>query len=177
MKMSNLAATAAAPTQQQSQLPQQPGELFKGFSAISSRLTDRLKEGGLDNLISGVKNFLPQHKDLVTTRIIEALMDPNQASSQALQDTDDYLVFDPRSQRGPTRAGASTPAGNSRTRQTFNDAVVFVVGGGSYVEFSNLQEYAQRSSAVEGAPPRRITYGSTEIATPKDFLASLSKLA
>lgn len=62
---------------------------------------------------------------------------------------------------------------------------MFVVGGGSYVEFTNLGEYAQRgqpaavagSQVVPGASSRRITYGATEIVPPGDFLKSLSALA
>ncbi|KAG8678390.1 Vesicle trafficking between the ER and Golgi, partial [Ceratobasidium sp. 395] len=44
-RMTTLAAPVAAPTQ--------GGELFRGFSALGNRLTDRLKEGGFDNLLSG----------------------------------------------------------------------------------------------------------------------------
>lgn len=68
------------------------------FSA-SLKFTDRLKEGGLDNLLSGVKNFLPQSKNLPVTRLVEALMDPSAAATQALQDTDEYLFLDPRQSR------------------------------------------------------------------------------
>lgn len=52
--------------------PQASSDLFGRFSSISSRLTDRLKETGVpsnltanfDNLIGGIKNFLPQNRDL-----------------------------------------------------------------------------------------------------------------
>lgn len=53
-------------------------ELFKGFSSLSSRLTSGFKEAGiganLENLISGVKNFLPVNKDLTLTRVVESIM-------------------------------------------------------------------------------------------------------
>ena len=55
-------------------------DLFRGFSSISSRLTDRFKDAGLganfENLISGVKNLIPVNKDLTLTKITESLMDP-----------------------------------------------------------------------------------------------------
>ncbi|KAI0094199.1 Sec1-like protein [Irpex rosettiformis] len=41
------------------------GELLKGFSALGNRL---IKDRGLDNLISGVKNFLPANKLLPRPR-------------------------------------------------------------------------------------------------------------
>jgi hypothetical protein len=81
------------------------GELFRGFSALGNRLTDRLKEGGLENLLSGVKNFLPSSKLLAVTRLTEALMDPAAATTASLQATDDYLFLDPRLPRSGLGAG------------------------------------------------------------------------
>lgn len=112
-------------------------------------------------------------------------MDPTSASTQALQDTDDFLLFDPRAGR------TARPAAAGRNRQQFSEATVFVVGGGSYVEFTNLGEYAARGQPVGGvagvvgagasastnAPSKRITYGATEIVPPGDFLKSLGALA
>ncbi|KAB5525708.1 Sec1-like protein [Coniochaeta sp. 2T2.1] len=81
-------------------------DLFHRFSAISSRLTDRLKETGVpttaltanfDSLIGGIKNFLPANKDLTITKIVESVMDPSAASSSAIAKTEHYLYFDPRS--------------------------------------------------------------------------------
>ncbi|WAQ87115.1 hypothetical protein PtA15_8A16 [Puccinia triticina] len=166
------------------------GELFRGFSSISNRLTDRLKEGGLgggiDNILSGVKNFLPGRKDFIVTRLIEALMDPAAASNQALADIDDYLTLDPRASRS-----FSTPSHQNKkaNRIAFSEAIVFVVGGGGYVEASNLQEFAARSNynaggaAGSGGPggigsgAKKITYGATEILSPLEFITSLHKLS
>lgn len=94
--------TTAASSQQQSGST----DLFHRFSAISSRLTDRLKETGVpttaltanfDSLIGGIKNFLPANKDLTITKIVESVMDPSAASSSAIAKTEHYLYFDPRS--------------------------------------------------------------------------------
>lgn len=137
---------------------------------------------GFDNLISGVKNFLPaKTAGGVVTRLVEALMDPTIASATALHDTDEYLSFDPR--LGRTR-GAGAPTG-PKSRTTFNDAIVFVVGGGSYVEYTDLLEYASRASSAPvgstgyaaGPGRKRITYGSTEILRPSEFLLTLGTLA
>lgn len=102
-------------------------------------------------------------------------MDPAAAAAQALVDTDDYLLFDPR-------AGRATRPTAGRSRQTFNEAIVFVVGGGSYVEFTNLGEYAMRntgggSGGAAGAMGKKIIYGSTEIISPGEFLEMLGSLA
>lgn len=147
-------------------------------------MTDRLREGGiggvgLDNLISGVKNFLPARKDFIVTRLVEALMDPSNASTQALTDTDEYLSFDPR-------AGRSTrpvQGGKGGSRIAFSEAIVFVVGGGSYVEFGNLGEWSSRHNVPNSSGTgivglgKKITYGATEIVPPGEFLKTLGSLA
>ncbi|KAI0375118.1 Sec1-like protein [Pilatotrama ljubarskyi] len=154
------------------------GELFKGFSALSNRLTDRLKDGGLENLISGVKNFLPANKLLPVTRLTEALMDPSAASNQSLQETDDYIFLDPRAPRNPNAglgiSGVGAPggagAGSGRARRmAFSEGIVFVVGGAGYVEYGNLEEWAKKTG-------KRVTYGGTEIVDPGGFVRVLESL-
>lgn len=154
-------------------------ELLRGFSSISNRLTDRFKDGALganfENLISGVKNFLPANKDITLTKITESLMDPASASSSAIAKTEDYLYFDPRSAnaRGTMPApsqirqqsaggipgalggalGPGTGASFGQRRQGFSEAIVFTVGGGSMDEYGNLQDWAKRTSAAAGGGP------------------------
>lgn len=186
----------SAPTQPVQQSAS--NEIFRGFSSISNRLTDRLKDGALganfENLISGVKNFLPVNKDLTVTKITESIMDPASASSSAIAKTENYLYFDPRSAnaRGTMPAasqvrqqGSSMPgtlgglaAGSQATfgqrRQGFSEAIVFTVGGGSMDEYGNLQDWAKRTSAASGSgstgAKRRVVYGSTELVNAEDFL-------
>jgi hypothetical protein len=122
---------------------------------------------GFDNLISGVKNFLPARKELTITRLVEALMEPATAATQALQDTDDYLLFDPRATRGRTP--------NQPKRSQYQESVVFVVGGGGYVEYGNLMEWASRVQ-TGGGGAKRVTYGSTEILNPSAFVKVLGEL-
>ncbi|KAF8640441.1 hypothetical protein AX17_000106 [Amanita inopinata Kibby_2008] len=150
----------------------QGGELFKGFSALGNRLTDRLKEGGLENLISGVRNFLPTNKLLPVTRFTEALMDSSSASNQSLQETDDYIFLDPRAPRHVHTGmpGAPSSSGITRGRRmAFAEGVVFVVGGAGYVEYGNLEEWAARAG-------KKIAYGGTEIVDPGGFVKLLEGL-
>lgn len=94
-------------------------DLFRGFSAITGRLTERFKEAGLganfENLISGVKNFLPADKDLTLTKIAESLMDPQHASSSAIAKTEGFLYFDPRSANA---RGTLLPSNQARSQQS-----------------------------------------------------------
>ncbi|GJE85860.1 Sec1-like protein [Phanerochaete sordida] len=151
------------------------GELFKGFSALGNRL---IKDRGLDNLLSGVKNFLPANKLLPVTRLTEALMDSSAASNQSLQETDDFLFLDPRAPKNPNAGlgiagvgpgGAGGAASGRSKRMAFSEGVVFVVGGAGYVEYGNLEEWAQRTG-------KRVTYGGTEILDPGGFVKVLESL-
>lgn len=183
-------------------------ELFRGFSSISNRLTDRFKDGALgsqfENLISGVKNFLPANKDITLTKIVESLMDPTGASSSAIAKTENYLYFDPRSANargtmpapsqarhqassntsGMPGAGPGLGASFGQRRQGFSEAVVFTVGGGSMDEYGNLQDWAKRTSDARAAgggggtgQRRRVVYGSTDLVNAEDFVTGeLSRL-
>ncbi|KIM28562.1 hypothetical protein M408DRAFT_329345 [Serendipita vermifera MAFF 305830] len=145
----------------------------RGWGVLGNKLTDRLKEGGLDNLLSGVKNFLPSSKLLAVTRVTEALMDPTSASTASLTETDDYLFLDPRA-RSAAASGPGAPTGGEAgeqkaRRMTFQDGMVFVVGGAGYAEYGNLGEWSAKTG-------RRLAYGGTEILDPGTFLDVLGKL-
>ncbi|KAJ3895116.1 Sec1-like protein [Lentinula edodes] len=149
----------------------QGAQLFTGFSVFGNKLTDRLKEGGLENLISGVKNFLPANKLLPVTKLTEALMDSSSASNQSLQETDEYLFLDPRAPKH-VNAGMGGPGSSGVSkgrRMAFAESVVFVVGGAGYVEYGNLEEWASKTG-------RKVTYGGTEIVDPGGFVSILHGL-
>jgi hypothetical protein len=149
----------------QPQTQQTPSDhLFRGISSISSSLTSRLgnlKENSLigesfGTLLSSVKNLIPSQKTTVITSIVQALMN-NTPHSPVVQD---YLYFDPRTTRGGVR----------RQTGAFNDAVVFVVGGGGVQEYGYLQEWAGRQQG------RRVVYGSDDLLSPGEFVSQLGKL-
>lgn len=159
MRMTSMISSPPAPQGGFSQ-----NDLFRGFSSIGNKLSDRLKEGGLgggfENLLSGVKNLLPTRKELVVSKIVSDIMTPPQ---NEVSKASDYLYFDPKVSK------------NSRSprqhKVTFQEAIVFVVGGGNYVEYQNLQELATQNNGK-----RKITYGSTDILSPHQFLDQLSTL-
>lgn len=138
-------------------------DIFKGFSGLTNKLTDRLKDGklseGFGNLISGVKNFLPTTKDLTITKIVESIMEPSPSSSI----TDDYLYFDPRA----TRGSLTRPP----KRNAYDEAIVFTVGGGNYFEFGNIQDWIARNGAS-----KKVIYGSTDLCSPQSFLEECANL-
>lgn len=51
-------------------------------------------------------------------------------------EAEEYLWLDPKATRSKSPSRQKTP-------QLFNEAIVFVVGGGNYLEYQNLCEYSK----------------------------------
>lgn len=137
--------------------------LLSGLSSKLYGLTDGKISEGLTSIASKIKNFIPEKKQLPVTNIVEAIMDPNNASNNSIQLSDDYMFLDPKS-----RGGHSKPP----KRQTYREALVFVIGGGNYIEYQNLQEWANQPNKTK----MNVIYGSTNILTANDFLAECAEL-
>lgn len=95
--------------------------------------------GAYENLVSGVRNMLPTRKDFPVTRTVESVMDNSQTA-----ESDEYGYYDPKAGRGKKA---------TRARAPFQEAIVFVVGGGNYLEYQSLLDMAQRTK-------RKVIYGS-----------------
>ncbi|SCV04081.1 LANO_0G08042g1_1 [Lachancea nothofagi CBS 11611] len=138
--------------------------LLSGLSNKLYGLTEGKIQGGVGSLISGIKNFLPEKKTIPITNVVEAIMDPLNSSQKNLETTDNYLYFDPKVIRG---SHSKKPK-----RQSYNKSIVFVVGGGNYLEYQNLQEWAHS----QPASTKGVMYGSTAIITPANFLNEMASL-
>lgn len=93
------------------------------------------------------------------TRVVENLCD-----MKLNTEDDDYLYLDPR-----VKGDVDVNALRNMTRVPVNEVVAFVIGGGCYSEYQNLQMVANEN--------RTITYGSTELLSPCEFLDQLGKLS
>jgi hypothetical protein len=116
-------------------------------------------EQALSSITAGVKNLLSGGRQAALTRVVEALME-----GKPSPETDSYLVFDPRAPKGSTGAA-------SVSKGPFKEAIVFMIGGGNYLEYGSLQEFAQRQQ-----PTKNIIYGTTEILSGKEFIEQLAVL-
>lgn len=137
--------------------------LFNGLLSKLYGLTEGRISEGVTSLARGLKNLLPEKKNLPITNVVEAIMDPTNASTNSVQLTDDYLYLDPKS-----RGGHLKPP----KRQLYQEALVFVVGGGNYLEYQNLTEWL----TAPNRPAKLIIYGSTDIVTAREFLAEAAEL-
>ena len=77
---------------------------------------------------------------------------------------DEYLYLDPR-----VKGDVDVATLRNATRAPVREAIAFMIGGGCYGEYQNLQMVADER--------RNVTYGSTEIVDPCSFLNHLAKLA
>lgn len=121
---------------------------------------EKLYGQSLNAVTAGVKNLLSNDRQLALTRTVEALMEgkPN-------PEVDSFLVFDPRTSK------SSSGTGSSHLKGPFKEAIVFMIGGGNYVEYGSLLELAQQQQ-----PVKHVIYGSTEILTGAEFVDQLALL-
>ncbi|KAJ2791114.1 Vesicle trafficking between the ER and Golgi [Coemansia guatemalensis] len=167
-----------------------PGDLLGKFSSISSRLAGFTDSTSIGSIFSNVRNLLPSHKQLPVTSLVESAMggraqgggfrsavggagSGGSSSAAAARMFEGFVHFDPRQARRGNLAGSNANAlrGAHGSDGATQEAIVFMVGGGNYVEYQNLMEFAQRST-----PRKRIVYGSTDIVNPASFLAQLARL-
>lgn len=84
---------------------------------------------------------------------------------------DRYLYFDPKVDVDGESGGFEL---DGRMRNmVFSDAIVFVTGGGNYVEYGNCVECVEEDLAGE----RRVVYGATEIVDAGGFLNQVGLVA
>ncbi|PON78486.1 Sec1-like protein [Trema orientale] len=132
-------------------------------SASRSNIVDwaeKLYGQSISAVTAGVKNLLSNDRQLALTRTVDALMEgkPN-------PEVDSYLVFDPRAPK------SSSGSASSHLKGPFKEAIVFMIGGGNYVEYGSLQELVHRQH-----PVKHVIYGTTEILTGEEFVDQLSLL-
>ncbi|XP_066464671.1 sec1 family domain-containing protein 1 [Eleutherodactylus coqui] len=130
-----------------------------GIGATKSKgLLSRVMNTGSQFVMEGVKNLVLKQQNLPVTRVLDSLME-----MKSNPETDDYRYFDPKMLRGND---SSIP----RNKNPFQEAIVFVVGGGNYIEYQNLVDYIKTKQA------KHILYGCTELFNAAQFVKQLSQL-
>ncbi|CAD7703545.1 unnamed protein product [Ostreobium quekettii] len=114
---------------------------------------------GLSTVTKGVKNLLSGARRSPVVAALDSLMAGKSESGGPL---DDFATFDPRGPPG----GAS-----DRSMGPYREAVVCMIGGGTYLEHEALQAWA-----ASCASPRQVVYGATEILSAEAFLQQLADL-
>lgn len=105
----------------------QPNQ-YEGGGTRTVSMFSKLVSQGSSFVMEGVKNLVVKRHNLPLTKITEQLME-----CKAGSDENEYLYLDPKL----LKRSDVMP----KTRTTFQDAVVFVVGGGNYIEYQNLVDF------------------------------------
>merc|ERR1719494_198267 len=122
-------------------------------------------------VMANVKNLVVKKHNLPLTKIVDEIMEQKQGKVN-----EEFRYLDPKNLRA--NEGAQVP----RTKTPFSDAIVFVVGGGNYIEYQNLQDYVKTknvghtNSAMNSASLRRVVYGCTQLTNSDQFLNQLTML-
>ncbi|XP_077992869.1 sec1 family domain-containing protein 1-like [Glandiceps talaboti] len=136
--------------------------MYAGGGTKTVSMFSKLMSQGSEFVMEGVKNLVVKRHNLPVTKVVDALME-----IKSSQETDDYRYFDPKMLR--VTDASSIP----RNRTPFQEAMVFVVGGGNYIEYQNLVDYVKGKA---GSSSKRITYGCSELLNAQQFLRQLSQL-
>ncbi|KAL1380225.1 hypothetical protein pipiens_001426 [Culex pipiens pipiens] len=134
---------------------------YEGSGTKTVSMFSKLVTQGSSFVMEGVKNLVVKRHNLPVTKITEQLME-----CRAGGELEDYLYLDPKLLKG----GDVVP----KNRAPFQDAIVFMVGGGNYIEYQNLVDFIKTKQT--GNASRRIIYGASTLTNAKQFLKQLSLL-
>jgi len=123
------------------------------------KMMSSIVEHGSKGLTQVANNFnkliLEEDKAVEAARVVESLME-----GRGKEDViENYAYFDARQPRSSV----------SKSRKPCRQAVVFMVGGGSYVEYQNVKDH------LKGG--KRVIYGCTDLVNGEDFLRQLETLS
>ncbi|KAI1728441.1 sec1 family domain-containing protein [Ditylenchus destructor] len=143
-------------------------EFQQGAGTKTVNMFSKLLNHSSRFVMEGVKNLVPKKHNLPLTKMVDEMIDTRVGVSGTLTssnaESDDYRCFDPKLLQN------SKDAPRTRTGQLAMDVIVFVVGGGNYVEYQNIVEYGKTKGL------QRITYGCTEMVNPTEFVDQLTRL-
>jgi hypothetical protein len=113
------------------------------------------------SLVAQATSFFTKFHPLYVSRVVDLL-----SEGRSCPENDTFVTVDPRVK--------STDPVDVRS-QTFSEVIVFVVGGGCYTEYFNLQELRRCSVEARNAL-RNVVYGSTDLLDAESFLQQLAQL-
>lgn len=142
-------------------------------TVLSSLLTTAHSKAS--SLISKATSFFIKFTPYYITRVVD-----NLSEGKSCIEDETFCYFDPRLRdtTGTTNT-SNTTSNNSNTSQghKYSDVIVFVLGGGNYTEYFNLNELLKDKLSNGNSSLRSITYGCTDMISGNDFINQLYKLS
>ncbi|KRZ15762.1 Sec1 family domain-containing protein 1, partial [Trichinella zimbabwensis] len=131
---------------------------YSGGGTKTVNMFSKLLSQSSQFIMEGVKNLVIPKRNLPLTGIVDAIMEMKNNP-----EVDGYLQFDPKLYK--TTVAYAPHGQQQKSKTSFNDTIVFMIGGGTYAEYQNLVEYRKS---------RRIIYGCTELVNGCQFLSQLA---
>ncbi|KRY41123.1 Sec1 family domain-containing protein 1 [Trichinella spiralis] len=128
---------------------------YSGGGMKTVNMFSKLLSQSSQFIMEGVKNLVIPKRNLPLTGIVDAIMEMKNNP-----EVDGYLQFDPKLYK--TSVAYAPQGQQQKSKTSFNDTIVFMIGGGTYAEYQNLVEYRKS---------RRIIYGCTELVNGCQFLS------
>ena len=127
------------------------------FSSVFNKATSQAT-GLLAKAADRVSSMLGKNHKHYATQVVENLCEMKPGTED-----DDFLYLDPR-----VKGDVNVQKLRTMSRSPVLETTAFVIGGGCYSEYQNLQMVANER--------RTVSYGSTELLDAGEFLAQLGKL-
>ena len=127
------------------------------FSSVFNKATSQAT-GLLAKAADRVSSMLGKSHKHYATQVVENLCEMKPGTED-----DDYLYLDPR-----VKGDVDVQKLRAMSRSPVHETTAFVIGGGCYAEYQNLQMVANER--------RTVSYGSTELLDASEFLSQLGKL-
>eukprot|EP01147_Barroeca_monosierra_P008612 gene8612-1025_t len=138
----------------------QPSTVQPNHAGSLFSLAGKTLQTGASFWSKSVKALSPTYGDLPITRIVDAIMSTKQDDLVS-----NYLYFDPK------RVKPSKDATRLQQQShNFEQAVVFMVGGGNYTEYQNLRDYCRRHE------DKHVIYGVSQLVRAEEFVDQMTQL-
>ena len=135
-------------------------------TVLSSLLTTAHSKAS--SLMAKATSFFIKFTPYYITRVVD-----NLSEGKSCVEDETFCYFDPRTRDGTnTNSNITPPQG-----QKYSEVIVFVLGGGNYTEYFNLNELLKDKISNGNSSLRSITYGCTDMISGNDFINQLYKLS
>lgn len=127
--------------------------------------------GKAASLIAKAATYFTKFTPYYVTRVIDNLAEG--------REDDHFITLDPRSTTagGGAMSGGSSQSSANATGTKYSEVIVFVLGGGCYSEYDNLQELLKEKATSTNHSLRHITYGCTDLICGDEFMEEIDRLA
>ncbi|GBG30907.1 Sec1 family domain-containing protein 1 [Hondaea fermentalgiana] len=138
-----------------------------------------LTKTALHNASRQVKSMVADNKVMAAVRLMDLACREATSEAQIAEQDAQLLYLDPKVK--------GEVASHARIRAGFNRGVLFVVGGGCFAEYNNLQDYATGKLSVKSTLPLGVSssssnrtqktyiYGCSELVNASRFMQQLAK--